>query len=341
MSNDTGLTDEHRIISVKGTYDEVHEVDGLEELPSSLAVTPQPISAGSQDLGFSPPPLKFARGDTPPKSPIMSNQDSYGDDTLMGDANEPLSDTGSLSDSTEDDLIETMEVEGAYDPAMYKNLNVKGDVEDLFKFITTYKPEIQELDTELKPFIPDYIPAVGDIDAFIKIPRPDGKPTSLGLNVVDEPCAGQSNPTVLDLHLRTIAKTTAAKTLKRNEVKNVADQPKAIDNWIESISQVHRDKQPQTVHYTSSMPDIDTLMQEWPEEVEQVLRSVQLPSASLDVDIKEYSDIVCTLFDIPSNKSRIQALHLLFTLFVEFRNSQHFGDQPDALAETGKDRLEL
>eukprot|EP00730_Choanoeca_flexa_P013027 TRINITY_DN4896_c0_g1_i2.p1 TRINITY_DN4896_c0_g1~~TRINITY_DN4896_c0_g1_i2.p1 ORF type:complete len:190 (+),score=17.30 TRINITY_DN4896_c0_g1_i2:38-571(+) len=138
MSNDTGLTDEHRIISVKGTYDEVHEVDGLEELPSSLAVTPQPISAGSQDLGFSPPPLKFARGDTPPKSPIMSNQDSYGDDTLMGDANEPLSDTGSLSDSTEDDLIETMEVEGAYDPAMYKNLNVKGDVEDLFKFITTY-----------------------------------------------------------------------------------------------------------------------------------------------------------------------------------------------------------
>jgi hypothetical protein len=28
------------------------------------------------------------------------------------------------------------------------------------------------------------------------------------------------------------------------------------------------------------------------------------------------------MFDIPTGKSRIQALHLLFTLFVEFRNSQ-------------------
>ena len=32
-----------------------------------------------------------------------------------------------------------------------------------------YKPNIQELDTKLRPFVPDYIPAVGDIDAFIKV----------------------------------------------------------------------------------------------------------------------------------------------------------------------------
>ena len=63
---------------------------------------------------------------------------------------------------------------------------------------------------------------------------------------------------------------------------------------MESISQVHRDKQPQTVHYTTRMPDIDTLMQEWPEAVERVLSNMQLPSASLDVDIKEYTDILCS-----------------------------------------------
>ena len=107
---------------------------------------------------------------------------------------------------------------------------------------------------------------------------------------------------------------------------------------------MHRDKQPQSVHYTSRMPDIDTLMQEWPAEVQRLLSQIQLPSAELDVDIKEYADIICSekrnlaphlsilmtcsplaIFDIPTGKGRIQALHLLFTLFVEFRNSQVHG----------------
>jgi intraflagellar transport protein 46 len=42
------------------------------------------------------------------------------------------------------------------------------------------------------------------------------------------------------------------------------------------------------------MPDIDTLMQEWPEAVESVLSNMQLPSAALDVNIKEYTDILCS-----------------------------------------------
>lgn len=70
-----------------------------------------------------------------------------------------------------------------------------------------------ELDHKLKPFIPDYIPAVGDIDAFIKIPRPDGKADSLGLSVLDEPSAKQSDPTVLDLQLRALSKQTSAKAV--------------------------------------------------------------------------------------------------------------------------------
>jgi hypothetical protein len=56
----------------------------------------------------------------------------------------------------------------------------------------SFEPDNIELDTKLKPFIPDYIPAVGDIDPFIKVPRPDGKPTGLGLEVLDEPAADQS-----------------------------------------------------------------------------------------------------------------------------------------------------
>jgi intraflagellar transport protein 46 len=41
-----------------------------------------------------------------------------------------------------------------------------------------------EIDTKLKAFVPDYIPTVGEVDAFIKMPRPDGQPETLGLNIL-------------------------------------------------------------------------------------------------------------------------------------------------------------
>jgi intraflagellar transport protein 46 len=41
-----------------------------------------------------------------------------------------------------------------------------------------------DLETKLKPFIPDYIPAVGEVDAFLKMPRVDGQPETLGLDVL-------------------------------------------------------------------------------------------------------------------------------------------------------------
>jgi len=43
---------------------------------------------------------------------------------------------------------------------------------------------LTDIDTKLKAFIPDYIPAVGEVDAFLKMPRPDGQPEVLGLNIL-------------------------------------------------------------------------------------------------------------------------------------------------------------
>ena len=54
----------------------------------------------------------------------------------------------------------------------------------------------------MKPFVPDYVPAVGDVDEFVKVPRPDGRPDELGIRVLDEPAARQSDATVLSLRLR-------------------------------------------------------------------------------------------------------------------------------------------
>uniref|UniRef100_A0A2K5RPC6 Intraflagellar transport protein 46 homolog n=1 Tax=Cebus imitator TaxID=2715852 RepID=A0A2K5RPC6_CEBIM len=120
--------------------------------------------------------------------------------------------------------------------------------------------------------------------------------------------------------------------MKVKSLEDAEKNPKAIDMWIESISELHRSKPPATVHYTRPMPDIDTLMQEWSPEFEELLGKVSLPTAEIDCSLAEYIDIVCAILDIPVYKSRIQSLHLLFSLYSEFKNSQHF----KALAEGKK-----
>ena len=226
--------------------------------------------------------------------------------------------------SDEEDVKGEGNAEGTYDPADYEHLPVNQEIKELFQYITRYTPQAIDLDYKLKPFIPDYIPAVGDIDAFLKVTRPDDKAETLGLQIIDEPSAKQSDPTVLDLQLRSISKQTSAKQIVVRSIDEVDKNPKAIDNWITSIGDIHRQKPPQNVHYTKPMPDIETLMQEWPPEFEELLKTVNLPSADVDCELSEYIDIICSVLDIPVYKNRIQSLHVLFTLYSEFKNSQHF-----------------
>ncbi|XP_038635436.1 intraflagellar transport protein 46 homolog isoform X4 [Scyliorhinus canicula] len=195
-----------------------------------------------------------------------------------------------------------------------------------------YTPQSIELDHKLKPFIPDFIPSVGDIDAFLKVPRPDGKPDNLGLIPLDEPCAKQSDPTVLSLWLTENSKQHSITQLKVKSLENAEKNPKALDNWMESISELHHSKPPANVHYTKPMPDIEALMQEWPPEFEELLGKVSLPTAEANCDLTQYIDMICAILDIPVYKDRIQSLHVLFTLYSEFKNSQHF----KALAEGNK-----
>ncbi|XP_035204676.1 intraflagellar transport protein 46 homolog [Stegodyphus dumicola] len=56
----------------------------------------------------------------------------------------------------------------------------------------------------------------------------------------------------------------------------------------------------------------------------RVASFVGLPSADLDCSLEEYVELICGIMDVPVHKSKIQSLHILFTLYLEFRNSQHF-----------------
>ncbi|XP_039327267.1 intraflagellar transport protein 46 homolog isoform X4 [Saimiri boliviensis] len=179
------------------------------------------------------------------------------------------------SDSDDDDEEHGAPLEGAYDPADYEHLPVSAEIKGLFQYISRYTPQLIDLDHKLKPFIPDFIPAVGDIDAFLKVPRPDGKPDNLGLLVLDEPSTKQSDPTVLSLWLTENSKQhNITQHMKVKSLEDAEKNPRAIDMWIESISELHRSKPPATVHYTRPMPDIDTLMQEWSPEFEELLGKI-------------------------------------------------------------------
>ena len=98
--------------------------------------------------------------------------------------------------------------------------------------------------------------------------------------------------------------------------------------WINSVGDVHKDMQPPSVSYSKPMPDIDSLMQVWPPEVEELLEDVSTPSEEIDLSLKEYSKVMCNLVDIPVhsslNNGTVEALHVMFTLYSAFKENQHF-----------------
>jgi len=119
---------------------------------------------------------------------------------------------------------------------IFSQQNVSQEINDLFQYIGRFTPNNIDLDTKLRPFVPDYLPAIGDIDPFLKVcvqsldeacrsalalssqvPRPDEKSDGLGLVVLDEPSAHQSDPTVLELQLRVVSKQTIGKVTSRSQ----------------------------------------------------------------------------------------------------------------------------
>lgn len=219
---------------------------------------------------------------------------------------------------------------GSYKESDFAHLKVSGEVRELFQYIGRFKSQEIELETRLKCFIPEYIPAVGDMDAFLKIPRPDGELDNLGLKMLDEPSLTQSDATVLDLQLRSTSKKKHGDIVVRS-IENAEKAPKEIDRWVKSIADLHRTKPPPQVHYTKTMPDIESLMQVWPEEFEELLGKTSLPGASMDMALEQYVRVICALLDIPVHKNVYESLHVLFTLYLEFRSNQHFMNYDEQL----------
>ncbi|GBG90504.1 hypothetical protein CBR_g50849 [Chara braunii] len=110
-------------------------------------------------------------------------------------------------------------------------------------------------------------------------------------------------------------------------IDNAAKNPKRITSWISSINDLHKSKPPPQVNYSKAMPDIEKLMQEWPPEIEELLARIQLPTADLDVDLQTFVRVLCTILDIPLYDNLVESLHVMFTLYLAFKNNPHFAQQ--------------
>ncbi|KAE9555995.1 hypothetical protein FO519_000851 [Halicephalobus sp. NKZ332] len=212
------------------------------------------------------------------------------------------------------------------------------DLKNLLQVVEQYHAVNIEVEPYLVPFDVNYVPAVGDVHPGIGIPRPDGVEDYLGLVVLDEPSSKQSNSTVINMLLKDKkAPDEPVKKLFRPD-KNT----KAIEQWIENIKEVRRTNPPDRLAYSRPMPDIEKLMEEWNPEFDSILRGSKLPTAAIDATTEEFADLVLAYADIPVHASRIQSLHLLFSLYNEFKNSQHFRNAAYGTgANTETDRLEL
>ncbi|CAL8122602.1 unnamed protein product [Orchesella dallaii] len=306
--------------------------DKKEKPPADvLEATKRPPKGSGHEPKKQPP---MQQQPPPPSSSKMpSNQPLP---ASLGQANPHPLPQQSRSEENEDDDddeeeeyddVNIAQIEGVYNPQDYEHLNVSPEVKELFHYITRYEPPGlgSQMDVKLKPFIPEYYPSVGDIDAFIKVTHPELQDDSLGIKCLDEPSPFQSDPSVLDLRLRALAKQSSSKSVVVKKIDNVGKNSKIIENWIKDISDLHRSKPSPSVHYSKPMPDIDLLIQEWPPQVEELLKNISLPSAELDCDLATYVDIVCNLLDIPMYKSRIQSLHVLFTLYATYKHFNHYG----------------
>merc|ERR1719203_758546 len=151
--------------------------------------------------------------------------------------------------------------------------------------------------------------------------------------MLDEPAMNPSDPSILDLKLISLSKNQDLQPMEVRSIENAEKCPKEIENWVKRIEELNRGKPAATVMYTRRMPDIEQLMQVWMAEFEEYLQQNPLPDmADLDLDLKDYIRVIASILDVPVHGQLTETLHVIFTLYSEFKSNQHFSKTADNAA---------
>lgn len=256
-------------------------------------------------------------------------------------------DDGNVADEKEkgDDVLAS---------AAFESLDVPPTIKALFSLMDAYTPTHTRHATPLKPFVPAFIPAVGDVDEFVKVPRPDGKDDGLGTRVLDEPGAKQTDPAAFALQLRHAARLRGEVPVSDpagesggggkgggfpgdDGVAVVAfpeRDPARLTSWIETVKGLHASGvsiaasgsgrtslAAAPVRYSRNMPDVESLMQAWDGDTEEVLRGVRLPDASLPMPLRKRAELACATLGVPVYENLVESMHVVFSTYLEFKNN--------------------
>ena len=178
--------------------------------------------------------------------------------------------------------------------------------------------------------MPDYVPAVGDVDEFVKVPRPDGRPDELGIRVLDEPAARQSDATVLSLRLRH-ANKQAGGAATSAEVRSV-DKPEGR----REAQQLDRKRQ-ESARGGSGRGRERELQQKHAGRGDAHggvgpgggggVADDSIPDETMGVDLRRQAKLSCAALDIPVYDNLVESLHVMFTTYLEFKNNPFLRQQ--------------
>jgi intraflagellar transport protein 46 len=216
-------------------------------------------------------------------------------------------------------------------------------------FIPDYIPAVGDIDPIIK----------------IPKPNQDEKTSNLelGTEVLDEPAAKQTDPALLDLELRASLLSTSSDennknvysiNLNFNDSEEGREGMRELNKWVENAQNLYSLKPSDRVIYSKRMADIEDLMAEWPPEIDEFFSSNDnnFSIGQLDLPLQDICKLVCSILDIPvyssnnnntnqksineeedeikpslkrNHRNLIESMHTVFSLYAEFKNSQHFG----------------
>ncbi|XP_068146800.1 intraflagellar transport protein 46 homolog [Drosophila tropicalis] len=221
-------------------------------------------------------------------------------------------------------------------PDKWEQLPLPGDLKELFPYILKYTPQSIDTPYHLQPFIPEFVPAVGDVDAFLKVQAPaliqpqsqqsqrdlDEHLQRLGLWLLDEPSGAQSEPSLLNMKLRSVLSGNRGPNPRHASSASLvptARSAKDIDKWINEVEQVHMT---QSLYDAQPRKDIDALMEDWPRsfgdsDTKDALEQAYRLCLQQQISLSDYIRLLCERFGIEGPlDNQTDYIHNVQTLFA-------------------------
>lgn len=220
-------------------------------------------------------------------------------------------------------------------PEKWEQLPLQPELKELFPYILKYTPQTIDTPYHLQPFIPEFVPAVGDVDAMLKVQAPsllqpqrqrevDEYLQRLGLQLLDEPSGNQSEPSLLNMKLRSVLSGSRGRQSKHGSSYSaslvpIARSGKDIERWIGEVEQVHMT---QSMHDSQPRKDIDALLEDWPRSygspaTRDALDTAYRACLQQQISLADYVRVLCENFGVQGTlENQADYIHNVQTLFA-------------------------